>query len=143
MVMYDGLDRMKGHDRRRRGGVVAVLAVALMSGGGATQCPTLVGEDCTEIGCSDGLLVTIGGAVAGPITVRVDAGVEQRTLTCQVAEQCLVFFDDWMPVDITIEASWGGGIQTVHAAPDYRVTRPNGPRCPPTCRQAAVKLALD
>jgi hypothetical protein len=53
-----------------------------------------------------------------------------------------VSFHDFTPASITIRASAGTQITEETRQLMYEVTRPNGPSCPPVCRNARVTVAL-
>jgi hypothetical protein len=53
-----------------------------------------------------------------------------------------VSFPDFTPASVSIRVSTGTQTTEVTRQPIYEVTRPNGPACPPECRNARVTLAL-
>lgn len=98
---------------------------------------------CTLIGCNDGLRVTVGGAVPAQFTVRVLAGDSTlRTVECRTGTPCDVFIENTTPEQVTVEIASTTGVVTRTATPEYTIARPNGPNCPPECRQGEVAITL-
>jgi hypothetical protein len=99
---------------------------------------------CTLIGCT-GLVVEVTGAPGlTPVTVVVTApDGSSRSSTCTGATgTCLVSFADFAPASVTIRVTTGAQTTEVTRQPTYEVTRPNGPACPPECRNARVVMAF-
>ena len=122
-----------------RGLLTLVLVAALGSG-----CGGVGPRPCTLIGCT-GLVVEVTGAPGQtPVTVVVTApDGSTRSSTCTSATgMCPVSFPDFTPASVTIRVSTGTQTTEVTRQPMYEVTRPNGPECPPECRNARVTLAL-
>ena len=123
-------------------GILAVALVFVAAFGSA--CEVVGPSACTVIGCT-GLVVEVTGAPGQtPVTVVVIApDGSTRSTTCTSATgTCPVSFPDFTPASVTIRVVTG--IQTTEATrqPMYDVTRPNGPACPPECRNARVTMAL-
>jgi hypothetical protein len=55
---------------------------------------------------------------------------------------CAVSFSDFTPASVTIRVSTGTQTTEVTRQPMYDVTRPNGPGCPPECRNARVTVVF-
>jgi hypothetical protein len=53
-----------------------------------------------------------------------------------------VSFPDFTPASVTIRVLTGTQTTEVTRQPMYEVTRPNGPECPPECRNARVIVVL-
>ncbi len=127
---------------RSREGVLAMivgLGAALGSG-----CDIAGPTACTLIGCT-GLVVEVTGAPSQtPVTVVVTApDGSSRSSTCtSTSGTCPASFPDFTPATITIRVSAGTQTTEVTRQPTYEVTRPNGPECPPECRNARVIVAL-
>ena len=125
---------------RRCLGVAATLVVLL-----AGSACNVVGPDaCTLIGCT-GLVVEVTGAASQtPVTVVVTApDGSTRTATCTTTTgTCPVAFPDFTPASLTVRVSSGTQSTEVTVRPAYLLTRPNGPECPPECRNARVTVAL-
>lgn len=116
-----------------------VLLAALVSGCGVAG-PTA----CTLIGCT-GLVVEVTGAPGQtPVTVVVTApdGSTRSTTCTSTTGTCPVSFPDFAPASITIRVSAGTRAIEETRQPVYEVSRPNGPECPPECRNARVTVAL-
>jgi hypothetical protein len=119
--------------------ITLVLVAAFGSG-----CGVVGPSACTLIGCT-GLLVEVTGAPGlTPVTVVVTApDGSMRSATCTGATgTCPVSFFDFTPASITIRVSTGSQTTEVTRQPMYEVTRPNGPSCPPECRNARVTVVL-
>ena len=115
------------------------LAVAAVFG---SACDLVGPSACTLIGCT-GLTVEVTGAPGQtPVTVLVTApDGSTRSATCTSATgTCPVSFPDFTPASVTIRLSTGTRTTEVTTQPMYEVTRPNGPRCPPDCRNARVTV---
>ena len=119
---------------------IALVFVAAFGSG----CDVLGPSACTLIGCT-GLVVEVTGAPGQtPVTVVVTApDGSTRSINCTSATgTCPVSFPDFTPVTVTIRVSTGTQITEVMRQPMYEVTRPNGPSCPPECRNAQVTVVL-
>jgi hypothetical protein len=119
--------------------ITLLLVVAFGSG-----CGIVGPSACTVIGCT-GLVVEVTGAPAlTPVTVVVTApDGSTRSATCTgAAGTCPVSFHDFTPASVTIRVLTGTQTTEVTRQPIYEVTRPNGPACPPECRNAQVTVAL-
>lgn len=110
---------------------------------GAGERPPAPGPivTCTQIGCSDGLAVEIDG-FSEEVRIELAADGETRTLTCQPPGPCSHFVPDFMPEQVTMTAVLAGREEERAFTPEYRDERPNGPDCPPVCRQAKVRWDL-
>jgi hypothetical protein len=98
---------------------------------------------CTEIGCEDGLAVEVNHSLQQSFTVTVRAGTQAlHTFRCDPGQACRAFVASQTPEEVTIVIDAGGGQPLVSRSyrPEYRLHRPNGPDCPPECRQATVVL---
>ena len=119
--------------------ITLVLVAAFGSG-----CGVAGPSACTLIGCT-GLVVEVTGAPGQtPVTVVVTASDgSMRSATCTSATgTCPVSFPDFTPASVTIRVLTGTQTTEVTRQPIYEVTRPNGPACPPECRNARVAVAL-
>ena len=123
----------------------AVLAITLVLVAAlGSACSGLGPTACTLIGCT-GLVVEVTGAPAQtPVTVAVTApDGSTRSTTCTSATgTCPVSFPDFTPASVTIRVLTGTQATEVTRQPIYEVTRPNGPECPPECRNARVIVVL-
>ena len=119
---------------------IALLLVAAFGSGCGFAGPTA----CTLIGCT-GLVIEVTGASGStPMTVVVTApDGSTRSTTCTSATgACPVSFPDFTPATVTIRVTTGSQTTEVTRQPTYEVTRPNGPACPPECRNARVTVVL-
>jgi hypothetical protein len=120
-----------------------VLGTMLLVAAFGAACDVL-GPSCTLIGCT-GLVVEVTGVPAlTPLTVVVTApDGSARSGTCTAATgTCQVSFADFSPASITIRVVAGTRTTEETREPRYELSRPNGPRCPPECRNARVTVAL-
>lgn len=101
------------------------------------------------MGCVDGLGVELEGMV--PEAYRIEAvAADGQTLAgdCPNGEAMVncgrqqVFFEAFAPEEVTITVTWDGGSASETYRPDYQTVLPNGPGCPPECKQATVELPL-
>lgn len=101
---------------------------------------------CTLIGCESGLTVVLDDAPAEPYRVEVSAPgeTEPRVVECSSASPCggRVFLRDFTPESATVRVVAGGDTVAREVRPTYETLQPNGPGCPPTCRQAEVRVTL-
>jgi hypothetical protein len=122
--------------------VFAITLVLVAAFGSA--CGIAGPSACTVIGCT-GLVIEVTGAASQiPVTVVVTApDGSTRSTTCTSATgNCPVSFPDFTPASVTIRVSTGNQAIEVTRQPTYEVTRPNGPACPPECRNARVTVVL-
>ena len=123
-----------------------VLAITLGSVAAlGSACSGLGPTACTLIGCT-GLVVEVTGAPAQtPVTVVVtapDGSTRSTSCISATGSTCPVSFPDFTPASVTIRVSTGTKTTEETRQPAYEVTRPNGPGCPPECRNARVTVAL-
>ncbi len=100
---------------------------------------------CTQIGCESGLRVDRGGAPAGPFRVEAQAagGGAPRVFECPAGERCeSAFFADFTPEEATIRVIADGRTTARTVRPTYERVQPNGPGCPPICRQGRVRVEV-
>ena len=100
---------------------------------------------CTLIGCQNGLTVRLSATPAAPFRVelRVTSSTSQPVYVydCSNVERCAqgVFFPDFSGEQAFVSVVTDAGTRTTEITRiQYRVSRPNGPNCPPECRQATV-----
>jgi hypothetical protein len=122
--------------RRGAGGAALALVAACSSGT----------EVCTLIGCQGGLAVEFERPPAAPFRVEVSggAGDPPAVVRCPSAAACPgpVFFRDFTAAEARVTVVTADGAVTTAVRPTYAVTRPNGPRCEPECRNATVRVAV-
>ena len=119
--------------------ITLVLVAAFGSG-----CDVVGPGACTLIGCT-GLVVEVTGAPGStPVTVVVTAadGSTRSTTCTSPTGTCPVSFPDFTPASVTIRVVTDTQTTAVTKQPMYGATRPNGPACPPECRNARVTVAL-
>lgn len=121
-----------------------VLTILACVAGFCAGCDVTGPTPCTLIGCT-GLIVEVTGLPGPtPVTVVVTApDGSTRSSTCtSTTGRCPVSFPDFTPDTITIRVLTGTQIIEETRQPTYEATRPNGPACPPECRNARVTVAL-
>ncbi len=98
---------------------------------------------CTLIGCDSALRVEFPDPLPEGATITlepVDPDGQAVSFTCTATSPCesLLVARDFTPDALTVRIQ-GGGVDHVEAfTPDYTVSRPNGPDCPPECRHATI-----
>lgn len=100
---------------------------------------------CTLIGCENGLAVEVNHSLQQSFTVNVRvANQTVHTFRCDPGQQCRAFVANQTPDEVTVSVDAGGGQPPASRTyrPEYRMNRPNGPDCPPECKQATVTLTL-
>ena len=124
-----------------RGIVLVILALAAACSNSSSQPPQV----CTQIGCESGLQVELGGAPAGPFRVEAQAagGGAARVFECPAGQRCeFAFFSDFTPEEATIRVIADGRTTARTVRPTYGRVQPNGPGCPPICRQGRVRVEV-
>jgi hypothetical protein len=126
---------------RTRLGILAALALAGCGDGGSQD------RACTEIGCApDGVLVEFHGVPDGKAEVvvcvenRKCVRQERRGEPLQALTDVLPPGTDRVRVAVIVRKD-GRAIARVARRFPVRVSHPNGPDCPPTCRN--VRLRFD
>jgi hypothetical protein len=97
---------------------------------------------CTKIGCESGLAVVLEGTPQGSYRVEARAaGETARVRECASPQDCAqIFFADFLREEVTVEVIAGGKRSSRTVRPEVETVEPNGPGCPPTCRQARVTV---
>ena len=128
--------------------LVVLLAPGLVScdDPGSPGSPLLV---CNQIGCTEGLSVRVSGDTTGSLTIEVSVAfpsfVDPQEMRCAPMNgSCGAFFENFVhETTLTIRVLNGDNTVAVRQVnPLYEVHRPNGPDCPPECRQAVVEIVL-
>jgi hypothetical protein len=96
---------------------------------------------CTQIGCSDGIRVELDG-FSEEVELELAADGATRTVTCVPPGPCQHFVPDFTPDEVTATAFFPDREEERTFTPEYRDERPNGPDCPPVCRQATIRWKL-
>ena len=98
---------------------------------------------CTLIGCSNGLAVEVNSSLQQSVTVNVQAGTQViHTFRCDPGQPCRAFVENQTPEEVSVHLQTPQGTVSKTFRPEYRANRPNGPDCPPDCRQATITLAV-
>jgi hypothetical protein len=102
---------------------------------------------CTLIGCESGLHVRLETLPAGAVKIEVfgrsSDGMPAYTYDC-TASSCdqTVFFPGLILEQGSVRVTSSAGSRTTAIRPFYVSHRPNGPDCPPDCRQATVTVPI-
>jgi hypothetical protein len=118
-------------------------AIALALTACSAPAPAPAQRACTMIGCEDGLTVVVEGTPRGAYRVEARAeGEPPRVRECTSPEACgQVFFAGFLPGEVTVEVTAVGGARSSRTVrPRVETVQPNGPDCPPTCRQGRVTV---
>jgi hypothetical protein len=104
-------------------------------------------QACTRIGCEDGWSVELGDAAALPATYTIRAIVDGTVVAsreCSPAQPCgdRVFLAGVTADQAELEITGGPAPLRWTVTPQYNTLQPNGPGCPPTCRQARVVVRM-
>lgn len=97
---------------------------------------------CTMIGCNNGLSVVISGPQRDYTVTVKSGGTVLHSFTCRANEPCQGFVENQTPASVTVDVTSSAGTVSRSFTPEYRMNRPNGPDCPPECRQATVTVAM-
>lgn len=121
-----------------------------------------VGTACTEIGCDDGITLTVSpasGLIAGVYSVSVsgtgestscsltvDNAAQVTDTTCDLIDNTagsftVVLHSSPETLTITIDRD-GTELGKEDITPSYTTVQPNGPECEPTCHQADVSMQV-
>jgi hypothetical protein len=120
----------------------SITIAGLLAACASTSEPQRV---CTLIGCDDGLSVEVKSSLQQSFTVNVRTGTQTlHTFRCDPGQPCQAFVRNQTPAEVTVSIDAGGGQQPVSRTyhPEYQINRPNGPDCPPDCKQAMVSLTV-
>ena len=112
---------------------------------GLGGCGALAPGACTLIGCQDGLMVQLATVPSGDFRVELRATSPTSqpvyVFVCGSNTSCQhgVFFPGYGEDQAFVTVVTSAGARTTEVTGiRYRLTRPNGPNCPPECRQATV-----
>ncbi|MGQ0562096.1 MAG: hypothetical protein ACT443_09505 [Gemmatimonadota bacterium] len=96
---------------------------------------------CTLIGCENGLFVVLSGVQQQDVTVSVSSGGQViHSFTCRAGQECRGFAMNQTPDQVTVRVTRNGEATSRDFTPAYRLNRPNGPDCPPVCKQATITI---
>jgi hypothetical protein len=122
----------------------AKLSIVVLSLGLAGCSGDVYNSACTLIGCEDGLAIDVQGAVPASYTVTLEApDGAPRVFECGPTRFCQpLFVAEFMPETVEVRVQAEGVDFTAEFTPTYSVSRPNGPDCPPECRQATIRVVV-
>jgi hypothetical protein len=105
-----------------------------------SEAPVAV-RACTKMGCSSGLAIEVNSKLQQSYTVTLRSGTQIiHAFRCEPGQTCRSFAENQTPTDVTVAVQTSAGEVTKAFKPEYVIRRPNGPDCPPDCRQATVTL---
>lgn len=115
-----------------------------------TSCHELIDLEpqpiaCTKIGCSDGISLVLNKVLPESAIIEFSFEGSSQTLTCAQLP-CFgntIFIADKTPSQLSIKISNDGSVlhESSHT-PTYTINTPNGPDCPPDCKQAQLAIAI-
>jgi hypothetical protein len=120
-------------------------ALLLLAATGLAGCNILGGPTfCTQIGCEDGLTVTLIGAPTGPFQLSAEVSGEiVGTVECPAGSSCgSMVIPGVSSDDVTLILTQGEDVRRFDVRPTYTTIQPNGPSCPPVCRVGSVTIQL-
>jgi hypothetical protein len=120
--------------------VFAILGIAVTLACAGNTEPQRV---CTLIGCNDGLNVVVNSALQQDYTVTVTSGGQTlHSFTCRPGQPCQAFVENRTPATVTVALATAMGPISKDFTPEYKISKPNGPDCPPDCKQATVTVTV-
>lgn len=88
------------------------------------------GNVCTQMGCSDGVTITISEERPDSLTVEIfledDTEAFASTLCTNTVQTCILGAEEVTPQTITVELRWNNEEIRKTFTPDYVNFRPNG-----------------
>lgn len=117
---------------------LAVIMTAAVAG-----CVDSAPPVCTLIGCDSGVRIELAQSLPEGATVRLEPdgpGGVAVSFHCTAASPCEspLFARDFTPESLTVRIQGGGIDYSESFTPTYTISRPNGPNCPPECRNATI-----
>jgi hypothetical protein len=101
---------------------------------------------CTQIGCSDGFSVRVSDQRPDSLSISLFINEDAEPFAsrhCTMPDQtCALFAEGVTPERVTVQIDWEGGAFRETFTLQYEEFQPNGPDCPPTCRNAGVEIEL-
>ena len=120
------------------------LPIVLLAGLVITSCASNTGPEraCTLIGCDNGVEVQVVHSLGQPfsVTVRNTLGDPMYSFICQPGQPCRAFIAGQTPQDVRVTVNAPQGEVSKTFKPEYKISKPNGPDCPPDCKQATIVM---
>jgi len=119
---------------------------ALLLGFVSAGCdnPIFSGQSCTDIGCSDGVTITISEERPDSLSLTIylnDDTEPYKTKDCNnVYPSCILGVENRNPAIVRVEAIWENGEFNKMYNPEYKVIQPNGRGCDPICSVARIEI---
>ena len=122
-----------------------VLLLGLFTSG-CDELPFIGDRICTAAGCSDGVSVRVSDQRPDSISISLFINEDAEPFAsrhCTMPDQtCALFAEGVTPERVTVQIDWEGGAFRETFTLQYEEFKPNGPDCPPTCRNAATEIEL-
>lgn len=124
--------------RRPPRAFLTVAVTAALAG-----CVDSIAPVCTQIGCESGVRIELAEPLPEGATVTLASdrpGGVAVSFQCTAASPCEspLFARDFTPESLTVRIQGGGIDYSESFIPTYTASRPNGPNCPPECRNATI-----
>lgn len=129
--------------RRPRGAPLAGLLLATALLAACTRSPNETA--CTLIGCASGVTIEVLGSIPEGSRITLTPAHPNglaRSVVCTAESPCAgpILIEEFAPETFTVRVS-GEGVDFERTfSPAYTVSRPNGPDCPPECRNATITI---
>ena len=123
--------------------VLVALVAACSNNTAENEAPPQPTRVCTMIGCENGLAVEVKTALQQAFTVNVRSGTKVHTFRCEPRQTCRTFISNETPAEVLVTVETARGPVSQRLYPQYRMNRPNGPDCPPECKQATVTFEIN
>jgi hypothetical protein len=118
-------------------GIVGLLAASVLA---LTGCSDPL---CTNVGCSDGVLIKLSRAIPDSFAVEVETlDFTAVQIFPEGHDGDRVFFEDFTPDQGTVRVGWATATVETTLVFTYVEGYPNGPDCGSVCRQASVAIDL-
>jgi hypothetical protein len=118
-----------------------VLLIVILFAG----CSAFDEQACTLIGCEDGLSLRLIDAPMDQFLLEVEeAEGEIHQFECGTRHHCdgAVFIPGVSADRVTVRVTVNESVVEREVALTYDLVQPNGPGCPPICRQATAEVSL-
>ena len=120
---------------------ITLLAVIVLTGCAGNTGPE---RACTLIGCDNGLDLQVNSSLSQSFSVKVSTimGQPMYSFTCQAGQPCRAFISGQTPQEVRVTVATPQGDVSKTFKPEYKISKPNGPDCPPDCKQATIVMTL-
>jgi len=102
-------------------------------------------KPCTLIGCTDGINILLRSSLPNSATIEISYNGMSKSISCaqSLCSANNIFFENIMPASFSVKVSNNGEVlhESTHS-PTYKSNQPNGPDCPPDCKQAEITISV-